>query len=490
MNHFCKYTIPVLCLLLTFVSFGQQLFNESKISKETMKAVNDLKDKNRVEGAYIGYEGSSSKQYEKFTKLIETAKPKELKELTNHPVEAVRCYAFWALWQDGSVDLLPILIQHIQDSASVSSYFGCMISFDKVGDFFIDIANDPIDSTFRKRLTPVQFQQLDSILICTPNNLYAKSVALERAKPLPYFYPVIRDLVLHEENKAALIALARYQKKEDIELVSRKLAANQSYEDHIYAYKAVSQFPAPEFLPFLEENLKQQMEKMNTNECCQLYKAIVNYGNRGVDLFQQSLAQPENNNRNRHIEYIFAAVSDSKDTIYNDLKWKLWEEEFRISPSMLNYLLARNPDRAFELVKVNLKMTDEIYSNNISYEYNRLHSTETLISEMLNLVEEKDKKYALEAVKWNIEMANVHLFPIFAEKAGEMQEEWLIEPLFKRLETESNPHIYLKAAAALIEYENPKINQRILDTRKINLALTEGWGGEAFNRLLKNKGLL
>lgn len=70
-------------------------------------------------------------------------------------------------------------------------------------------------------------------------------------------------------------------------------------------------------------------------------------------------------------------------------------------------------------------------------------------------------------------------------KQQKSKDKLFIEPLFGRLEEESNPHVYLKVAEALIKYGDTKINKRILEVRKKNKDLNKDWGGDEFDKLLK-----
>ena len=64
-----------------------------------------------------------------------------------------------------------------------------------------------------------------------------------------------------------------------------------------------------------------------------------------------------------------------------------------------------------------------------------------------------------------------------------------IKPLLEILEREQNPYIYLEAAEVLISYKDKEINKKILEIKKKNKSLREGWGGAAFEKLLKENNI-
>ena len=60
---------------------------------------------------------------------------------------------------DHSVDLLPIILNHINDTENVVTQFGCMMTIMKVGDFFIEVLEcSPAE------LSPAQLKKLDNAL--------------------------------------------------------------------------------------------------------------------------------------------------------------------------------------------------------------------------------------------------------------------------------------------------------------------------------------
>ena len=483
----------ILFLLLTLTTYGQTKFDKSKISKMTNEIVKDIEKVNMVMSSAVGYAGVRPEQYDNFTKLKTKATTDELKELTNHPNPTVRSYAFWALSHDHSVDLYPIVLNHINDNEFVETQFGCIVSGESVGDFFISVVTPRYVDLNSKKLDSVQFATLDSILIYTPNNLSAKSAAINRAEPTEKLYPKIRELVIKDNDQTALVTLAKYQKEQDIELILKNKEKSKFDEGGFFhTYKAISQFPHPDLLPLLETNLEKTLDNTHySTEWRELYKAIASYKNdKAKELLLIPFTQVKHKNiRKYHIDFVFGALREYKTPIYEDLLWKLWTEENRITPDVFKYLSNTNPEKTFELTKESLKNTDGLYTANISLNFNDFDASENLTSTMLDLALKQDKEFGIEVIRKNINVANVHLFPIFADKATELKDKSFIEPLFVRLETEWNAHIYLKAAQALIAYQDSGINQRILATRKKNKNLNKDWGGDALDKLLKDNNI-
>jgi 3-methyladenine DNA glycosylase AlkD len=161
-----------------------------------------------------------------------------------------------------------------------------------------------------------------------------------------------------------------------------------------------------------------------------------------------------------------------KAPIYDDLLWRFWKDENRITLDMYQYLFEKNADKAFELTKQSLQNANELFGY------------EDLIAKMLNAALKQERVFAYGIIRQHIKECNVHLFPVFANKAAEIKDNSFVEPLFSRLKRESNPHIYLKVAEVLIAYKEKEIDERLLDTINKNENLRVGWGGEALDDLL------
>lgn len=78
-----------------------------------------------VDCQYIGRAAIRSRQYLRFDSLRKQATTAELTALLSHRAPAVRAYAFQALTERLEADLLPILLQHQNDTAKMAGMCGC-----------------------------------------------------------------------------------------------------------------------------------------------------------------------------------------------------------------------------------------------------------------------------------------------------------------------------------------------------------------------------
>ncbi len=488
-----KHLVTIIILTLTLNCYGQGFqFDKTKISSQTKQIVAKIEKENMLMGRAVGNGGVRPKQFDNFTELQKVATNGELQELTNHPNGVVRCYSFWALTCDTSTNLLPIIIRHITDEENVSTVFGCIVSGEKVGDFFIDLVTPQYVDSNSKKLTPDEYNYLDSVLIYTPNKLYAKENAINRAKLNDTFYQRVRELVLRENNQSALVTLAKFKREQDIPLILSNKLKGERYDQLFFTYKAISEFSDNAFLPLLKKSLYEAIDKEAcSTEWRELYKAIASFKNdTALQLLKVPLTQTKHENiRQYHINFIFGAVQEFYTPIYDELLWTMWENEKKINTKVFNLLYPRNPEKAFQLTKKTIQDADDFYYLNTG-SYNEEEETSTnLLDIMLDTVLVSDRPYAIELINKNIREINVHQFPTFADKALKIKDTSFISSLFDRLKMEDNPHVYLKATEVLIALKDKEINRRILEVAKLNPDLRKDWGGKEFNKLLKDNGI-
>jgi len=473
-----KRCIAIILFTLPFLSCWQQNHNQKIITKPTNKVVKKIEKVNELMDDAVYYEGIRPKQYDNFEKLREIASKEELIELTNHPNGVVQCYAFWALSYDKSVDLFPIVLNHINDDKLVKTQFGCIGGQEMVGDFFISVAE--FDS--------IQSVKLDSILIYSDSKLYARSNAIYRAKSTNSLYPKIRELFTKDYDKNALVNLAKYRKTEDVPLILNYKAENDEY---FYVYKAIQEFPHEDFLPLLERNLIKTFDETHHSVALwrQLYKAIAIYKNqKAVELLTVPFTQVQHEDmREYHINCIYNAIQENISEIYYPLIWKLWIEENRMTPNVFQYLIKKDSIKVFEITKEKIIKSDKIFSATIGLDSDDLDFTKNLVSMMLDIVIKNDYDFGIKIILENIKSTNVHLISIFTAKVIELKDKSFIAHLFERLENADNPHVYLRITETLLSYHDDTINERIHEIRKINENLNKGWGSEELNKLLKEK---
>lgn len=487
-----KITIKVL-LILSLNCFGQTIYDKSKLSKKTNKIVQKIEKINELMSEAVYSSGMRPKQYDNFEELKKNATIDELIILTKHQNGVVRCYSFWALSLKKDINLFSLVKEHINDDEFVNTQFGCIGSQEKVGDFFINVATPNYIDLDSKKLTETEFRMLDSLLIYKENNLDSKFRAIENAEPTEFLYPKIRELYTKFNNQSALVTLSKYQKEQDVELILKNKDNSERDESGYYfTYQAIQNFPNQKFIPLLEENLKKTLDNDHfSGEWRELYKAIAKYKNeKSRELlyipFTKILHQDI---KKYHIDFVYDAIIGEKEKIYDDFLWKIWEEENLITLNGYKYLLSLNPSKTYELTKKELIENYQIKKNELIPIINENIFNDSLEETMLNLVIINDKSLANNIIVNKIEITDIHTFEIYSKKVQELKDTNFVEPLFRRLLIDDNPHVYLKIVETLITFKNEDINKRIIETRKKNKSMNENWGSDSLDEMLKENDI-
>ncbi|MGV6831424.1 MAG: hypothetical protein ACWA5P_07680 [bacterium] len=481
----------LLILLITVSSCAQNSYDDSQVSNKTKRIVAKIEKVNELMGSAVYYSGTKPKQWDNFENLKKFASESELIDLTNHPNGVVRCYSFWALSYSKNVDLFEIVKNHLNDDELIYTQFGCIGGQEKVGDFFIQLLTPQYVDLDSNKLNKEQSRELDSLLVYSDNNLRSKHGAIERIASSDTNYEQIRELYLKDNDQSALVKLAKYNRIDEIDLILKNREKENSEENgYFHTYKAISNFPNSKFFPFLKSQLQKTLDNTHySNEWTQLYRAIASY--KSEDAKKQLLipfTQVKHNNiRQYHLNMIFSALNEFQYDIYDELLWKFWEEENKISPKVYEHLSSLNPSKALELTKKSMQNPNEL---DIAYfSLDNYEETKDLNEQMLDLILKKDKEFGFQLIRENLKKSNVHNFPLYAAKASELKDISFVKPLIEVLETEWNAHIFLSATKALIAYNNQEINKQILKARTKNKNLREDWGGKAFDELLNENGI-
>lgn len=465
-------------------------FREQAISDSTMAVVAKIEEIDMLMGSAVYRSGVRPKQYDNFEELQKIATTPELIELTNYPNGVVRCYAFTALTHRPAINIFPIVVAHIDDNEMVTTQFGCIRSEMAVGDIFIGLATPCHTGGTAKTLslTATQMATLDSILIYSNKNLQARKDAIRRTGTNASLYGRIRELAVQNNDQLSVVALAKYQKEQDIALIANNRdKGKEDGKGYVYTYQAVQEFPHADFLSLLESHLHRAVKETKVNsEWGELYRAIASYNNaKAAELLAVPLRTVRNQSlRSRHIDAVFGALCEYRCPLYDSLLWQLWREEQKISPVIYAYLSCKNSREAFELTKKNLLDIEGVYRANTPA-LGMESTTDTLIDDMLEFALLAEREFALEVMRTGIQHADVLRFLVIAKKAMAVHDSSFVEPLFLRLKSEENPHVYLKIVELLLLYNDPNVNRRIMEVKAINQNMNRDWGGKALAKLLR-----
>lgn len=481
----------ILVLILNCNVVGQTNNDVDVISKQTRSAIEKIIQSEMVMDIAVGLAGTRPEQWDNFEELSKVSTTEELVILTNHEKGVVRCYAFWELSKRKEIDNFEILKNHLIDDEIIYYQTGCTIFDMMVGDFFIELMTERYVDNNVQKMTSDQKKELDSLLIYKTNNLSARNDAINNAGLTEALYPKIKELAIVENNQYALIVLAKYQKEEDIEIILNN--RDERYEEeNVFSstFSAITNFPHPQFIPFLQTHLINALTRTEYNYSCnELYKAIASFKNEeALELLQMPFYELKDERLRRwHIEDIHTAVVVYDDTIYNNLYWKLWEEENMISIHSYERMFVLNPFRAYELTKKRLISGYSIKHIDFIPTIENIEIQEDLLETMLSVLISNEKELADELIIDKINNASIGILGCYTARVKD--EVKFVSPLFKRLERDDNIYVSLDIIRTLIRYQNDNINEKIVEFRLHNKSLDEDWKRDMLDKLLKENNI-
>lgn len=332
MCDFMKRQTTILTVLIFTV--WTNLYGQT-IRPEIEKIVKGIAKDNVLKSSGVGIAGAKTDQWDRYISLKTKATNEELINLTDNENGVVRCYSFQALATRKNIDLLPILTKQLTDTTTITTFQGCIISDQMVGDFFIDVVTPNYIDLDAYKLTENERQQIDSILIFDKNiRLSAKSEVLGKLKPKEKYYNRVREIVIEEKNNNGLIALSKFQNQQDKELIIERLNSNKT-DIQYYGLQAVIYFPDSSFFSHLKDIHKVEIKKptgFNYSLIRTLYQAIVQYKNiQSREILEQTLNLTKGSTFQYHSEFIWLALELYPDPIYEGIQGRIKLSDYKRS---------------------------------------------------------------------------------------------------------------------------------------------------------------
>ncbi|OFX39146.1 MAG: hypothetical protein A2X08_09865 [Bacteroidetes bacterium GWA2_32_17] len=337
--------------------------------------INNLKDTNIIEQISKETHIEFDPYYKLKKEYIETLKSFNLEylfNLTSHPNPNVRYYSIFVLTQYfDSIPYLEIAKKHINDTIKLTfKYLDYNMSSpyqtytNILSEEFIRLIGTSelctIDLRNIQSFIPYLVRtknekgkrEIDSLLICSLNNLEQTKQLLTGRVVIPGCYKQVRKKVKKYHDPYALIALSKYKRSSDIHLLLKYLNSFDDVKDK-YSFKFLI------FIYFQHSRLfKWLNDNMNTYYRNSRYQqAIAQYrSNESLELLKQVIQKA------RKIEYyhnvresVIQAMKIYKSNIYNDFLFELLEERNDPFVHFPNELWEVDKERAYRLLIKNLE---------------------------------------------------------------------------------------------------------------------------------------
>jgi hypothetical protein len=204
-----------------------------------------------------------------FLFLRDTARTEDLKELLNSAHPFIRIYAFAALAKRGHANLFPIVVENLSDTSRIT-YF--------TDDYGEDgYAADLMLWYSIPSFTPAQKDTLKKLVLTQYTHLNTLDIILLFHKPDVDEYKYVKAIVQQGIGEEfGFVALAKYKRDEDIELIRSGFRADDSYKG--FFFLAIESFPHKSFMHDLIQFSKGKGSYMAENTY--FIRALAAYKNR------------------------------------------------------------------------------------------------------------------------------------------------------------------------------------------------------------------
>ncbi len=277
----------------------------------------------------VGFAGVKTDQWRRFEKLSSLATTEELEDLTDHNNSVVRCYAFVALADKKTIDLYPIVVKHLKDTAKVNTFIGCIVSSSRTGEFFLDNVNPEYSDSTGYRLTKTEMASIDSILIFDKSiTLSAKYNLLTTLKPNSRYYNRLKELAVHENCPEATLALARFRNKNDIVIIKNLFRQERNETCAIHAAR---EFPDTSFYPLLVKVFENEWGKKlyDYQKWRILYQALAKYPtSKTIELFNRTIKCSDSFRRETLGADLIIAIRKYPNSLYKPFENKIKLDSF------------------------------------------------------------------------------------------------------------------------------------------------------------------
>ncbi len=308
---------------------GQSNTGDARLRNDIKLIAEGIAKDNVLKSEGVGIAGQRTEQWDRFEKLKNKATADELILLTDYKNAVVKCYAFHALTLRKNIDIFPILLRHINDTATVETFSGCIMSSESVGDFFLNLVTPQYIDLNAYKLTKSQRSIVDSVLLFSKTIRVGKKYELLREiKPNPKYYNRIREIAIVEKSPVAVLALARFKNIKDAELIEKLF---KKEETEYYGIYSVREFPDPLFYPLLKKTFEKEWKKQlyDYPKWRMLYQALAKYPSEDTyKMFEQTALSKDEFRYQTLGQYVLVAIQKYPNKKFEPLKAKIKLDEF------------------------------------------------------------------------------------------------------------------------------------------------------------------
>lgn len=180
-------------------------------SADQEKLLNDMAESNSIHGESFGIVGIKSDQYKRYEKMKKIFSNSELLTLLEHDSSAVKIYALYTLLGNKYEFLyLQVALNALKNDSIIHTRYGCTRSSEHTSDLELEALDAKLNEEEKYLILKESLER-------NLNRSYSNQL-LEKLSAREELYDNIKKVSL-SGNTSAMLALAKFSKKEDAEIV-------------------------------------------------------------------------------------------------------------------------------------------------------------------------------------------------------------------------------------------------------------------------------
>lgn len=437
-------------ILLTFVFALESCHTDGKINS----VLNKMRENNCYMGSAVSEDAHTPEQYMFYKTVRDSATGFKLKKLLSDKNGVIRAYALQALIErNEKMDWDKIALDALSDTEVIETMFGCIIMNEMVGDIFLDVLESKISQNTK--------QKIDIQLLKNRSPLNHAIFLLHSETKSPELYKLTKQWAL-EGNEVAIFALAKYQEKDDYELI----LSLKDKKDKTLFFEACPYILNDSLKPFFDEYMDSILpSKYYYSEWSDFYNSLAMFKDEFSRKELLKVFSPKINKKIQkyHLKYIADALSSYSDGFYDDILFEIWGKYNIANLTIAKNLYNHDKNRALDCMVATVNNSDEYV---LDFEKFVAFCIETLLNENYDVKQIFIKK---------LPDITVSSFKDFFKYLNRFADDSVDQALLNHLKTEQNGHIAIPIYDYLLSKNNSLITSQVSEIYKKNKATYMDW---------------
>ena len=435
-----KFSLIIILSLISIVYLSAQ-----SIRTEIRNIADAIAKEKLLHFEYIGIGGRTSDLYNNFLELRDKATFDELLILENDTNYVLKAYACWALIDKKYSKIPELFIKSLNDNNKILSLNGCTGYVGELSKLLYKrISYCTLTPCYPLLYNPFYIDKLliiDSIVLYTNKSTALLDYSLMNNNGNPKNYKRIRSIAQNSKNEYALIELAKYKNKNDIQFL---------IEQEEKSFYPISFFTDEAFWTFL-------LKYRKINKSYYYFLALASFKSENSTQVLNELLDSCNIHQTQNLAI---AIIQNYTKLYENIVFKIWEKNKVIDYSILEKLYKECPNKLSTSLTIGLLSKDKL---NLITDY----SQDSIIPLMLHVVSKYNQDQLVNICKVNVQNTQFLELEQFLNFVQFNNIKETTSELLERLKGKNEAFEMFHLSKTLLSFKNSKTNSTLKAILKI-----------------------